>query len=565
MGFHKTRTLPAKAGVRTLRSQNGQALIEFTIAAAALLVPLFLMLAYVAKYHDMQSATIQAARYAAWERTVYFGGQTWECNYDDKTYRAKDKPGDAKWACGTAWKSDEDIRNDVGRRFFKGSRLSSGLDDAVEERPFWSDLSGTPLLRDYQQGSSAGTTPGGANKVLDFLYNDAIGSAAEFFSDQKIVKLDMANLYTSSVTFNPANTLSVTQTFKNNNILSDLVEKNVLVANGWSANGKNFVAAQIQPYTPSNILNNAEVKRGWDALTGLASIVFPEFKDLDLTASLKPANADKVPPDRLSGGAEIKPPKIVPPKPARPPITTPEAAIKKFQDEKVSINAKITSCKAAKKAEMVKNYYEVIPPEEYTVWNKASSSGGCGQYTEGFTGRALRTDGDGCWMYSNAFANNNPAVCATNCESTARGCNTRWACVKGKGGWWSWYMLPETRYIPAGEKVAQRPWNGYTPNSDNDYSCNAGLDARINNLLPNLLNDPAVAQANDACAGAAAASNPDSARECAKFQALLDARRQERDRLASDRDYMRQPLNSCSCDASRTSSCRTTGNTYTCQ
>jgi hypothetical protein len=38
-----TRTLPAKAGVRTLRSQNGQALIEFTIAAAALLVPLFLI------------------------------------------------------------------------------------------------------------------------------------------------------------------------------------------------------------------------------------------------------------------------------------------------------------------------------------------------------------------------------------------------------------------------------------------------------------------------------------------------------------------------------------------
>ena len=125
-------------------------------------------------------------------------------------------------------------------------------------------------------------------------------------------------------------------------------------------------------------------------------------------------------------------------------------------------------------------------------------------------------------------------------------------------------MLPETRYIPAGEKVADRPWNGYTPNSDNDNSCNAGLDARINALLPNLLNDPAVAGINEACAGAAAGT-PDAARECAKFQALLDARRQERDRLASDRDYMRQPLNSCSCAAGLGTNCRNTGNTYTCQ
>ena len=555
-----TRTLPAKAGVRTLRSQNGQALIEFTIAAAALLVPLFLMLAYVAKYHDMQSATIQAARYAAWERTVYFGGQTWECNYDDKTYRAKNKPGDAKWACGTAWKSDEDIRNDVGRRFFKGSRLSSGLDDAVEERPFWSDLSGTPLLRDYQQGSSAGTTPGGANKVLDFLYNDAIGTAAEFFSDQKIVKLDMANLYTSNVTFTPANTLSVTQTFKNNNILSDLVEKNVLVANGWSANGKNFVAAQIQPYTPSNILNNSWFKKAWDVVTGdLVSLVFPEFKGLDLTASLKPANADKVPGDRLSGGAAVKPPKIVPPKPVRPPITTPEAAIKKFQDEKVSIDAKIKSCKAEKKAEMVRNYYEDLPPvttnynPEYKVRHN-STPGGCGAYQGGVNGQVYVGSGPDyfCYVY-------------TDMGKSCSGWDEFWGTCSSRSSQWTYSVTRKPTTTPAGEKVAPKPGNSYTPNSDNDNSCNAGLDARINNLLPNLLNDPAVSQANDACASTAVASDPDATRECDKFKALLDARRQERDGLASDRDGLRQPLNSCSCTAGPGSNCRNTSNTYTCQ
>ena len=478
-----TRTLRAKAGVRTLRAQNGQALIEVTIAAAALLVPLFLMLAYVAKYHDMQSATIQAARYAAWERTVYFGGQTWECNYDDKTYRAKNKPGDAKWACGTAWKSDEDIRNDVGRRFFKGSWLSSGLDDAVDERPLWSDLAGTPLLRDYQQGSLAGTTPGGPNVIVDKIYSEGLGTAAQFFSAEKLVKLDMANLYTSSVTFTPTNTWAVTQAFKNSNPLYDLKEKNVLVANGWSANGKNFVAAQIQPYTPTNIVNNSMFNTAWSAFTTLASKVFPEFDNFKFTASLKPDNADKVPPDRLSGGAEIKPPKIVPPKPVRPPIAKPEAAFRAFNAERKSIDDTITTCKAAKKAEMVRNYYEVVPPEPYSAWNNADKNN-CKQYKGWGQNDDWELEGTnhGCIWYSKSFNNNNPDFCATHCDNwgSRTGCNNRWQC-SGEG--WAYYNgVPVTLYKPAGEKVADRPWNGYTPNSDNDHNCNAGLDTRINNL-----------------------------------------------------------------------------------
>jgi hypothetical protein len=212
---------------------------------------------------------------------------------------------------------------------------------------------------------------------------------------------------------------------------------------------------------------------------------------------------------------------------------------------------------------MVRNYYEVVPPEPYSAWNNADKNN-CGQYSEGFTGASLKSGNHGCYFYSDAFANNNPAYCATSCDSWGgrTGCNNRWQC-SGEG--WAYYMVPVTLYKPAGEKVADRPWNGYTPNSDNDHSCNAGLDARINNLLPNLLNDPAVTAAKNACAGAAAASNPEAARECAKFDVLLDARRQERDRLASDQNNNRQPLNSCSCTAGRSSSCRTTGSTYTCQ
>jgi len=81
-----------------LHPQAGQALVEFTIAAMTLLVPLFFMISYLAKYHDMQAATIQAARYAAWERTVYFG--------------------ESDWASGTAQKSDNTIQSEIRSRFF---------------------------------------------------------------------------------------------------------------------------------------------------------------------------------------------------------------------------------------------------------------------------------------------------------------------------------------------------------------------------------------------------------------------------------------------------------------
>ena len=71
------RSRPSLKACIRLPRQTGQALVEFTIAAMTLLVPLFFMISYIAKYHDMQAATIQAARYAAWERTVYFGKSDW--------------------------------------------------------------------------------------------------------------------------------------------------------------------------------------------------------------------------------------------------------------------------------------------------------------------------------------------------------------------------------------------------------------------------------------------------------------------------------------------------------
>ncbi len=57
---------------RAFTSQRGQAMTEFVIGAAFVMVPLFIIVPTVGKYIDMKLASHQAARYGAWEYTVHY-------------------------------------------------------------------------------------------------------------------------------------------------------------------------------------------------------------------------------------------------------------------------------------------------------------------------------------------------------------------------------------------------------------------------------------------------------------------------------------------------------------
>ena len=56
--------------------ESGQAMTEFQICAAYVLIPLFLMVPLLAKYIDIKHATISAARYQAWEYTAWYNGDS---------------------------------------------------------------------------------------------------------------------------------------------------------------------------------------------------------------------------------------------------------------------------------------------------------------------------------------------------------------------------------------------------------------------------------------------------------------------------------------------------------
>ena len=56
----------------SLRNQSGQAMTEMVVTSSMILIPLFLLIPLLGKYIDINHSTIQAARYEAWEYSVWY-------------------------------------------------------------------------------------------------------------------------------------------------------------------------------------------------------------------------------------------------------------------------------------------------------------------------------------------------------------------------------------------------------------------------------------------------------------------------------------------------------------
>jgi len=340
-------------------AQRGQAMTEFTIAAACVLVPLFLMLPFLGKFMDMKATSIQAARYAAWERTVWYGSNQWE----------------------SGQKSDQQIKNEVVQRFFNDTAdkalKSADLNaPAGSPKALWTDHAGTTILGNTNSTSAVSSTPGTINTYLAIFRNgvNLVGAVL----DTKF-KLDTSSLYTSTVTLTAAKTDAMAlawngDVLKGGNVgltAPTFTEKNVLVANGWSANGPAFVKKQTEGLAVFNVFNRSPVSDVMGPIQKVVGTFVEELKpsSLQLGVEIKP---DLVPPDRLSAAAVT----AVKPVPAPPQRKTPEqeaaeadaaaraaaapiAAKAKALDEGIkNTQASINSCKAAKAAEYNANRYE---------------------------------------------------------------------------------------------------------------------------------------------------------------------------------------------------------------
>lgn len=436
-----TRRSPVLAAL--MSGQGGQALVEFMIAAGTLLVPLFFMISYLAKYHDMQSATIQAARYAAWERTVYFG--------------------ESDWARATAQKSDPAIQAEIRSRFFSGP--GAGFEGGAAN-PLWHDHAGAPMLGTWNQASANAQTPGTGDFVLGQV-NRVISAIGRVLGSAGF-KLDMNTLYTAEVTATPVAGGAVSAMFSGTAAgfgLPMLSERSVLVANGWSTNGPDFAKQQTESLSLTSVFSRPPLDSVLSVLQGIGSIAHEELKPeyLKLGGDIQ---VDHVPPDRLSGGAAPPARRASVPatdrmeqmqqnqmQKAQADRTRFEAAITNFHNESDAIQRKLNDCADQKQREMWGNYYGA---------GTRFKRNGCSR-SESYCSLDL---GLFCGRYSS--------------RTVIYDCNVAYEFVK------------------------PRPGSSWTPNFDADASCHAGLDARINQLQTNLENEPVVRDARAACASSTA-------------------------------------------------------------
>ena len=298
-------------------------MIETLVAATLVLVPLFLAIPVIAKYQDIRSHVVQGARYAAWERTVWFGGAAAATMGFGSSGTFTNK-----WEANA--KSDDDIKAEVGHRIL--SKSTGGFNTAGDKgtsgsltgHDTWRDRRGNTLLQSYGNISNSydnDTAPGLINDVFEPLMNIA-AVVSDFTLDTHAQYTATLGLAVREVAFNgqpwavPAQR-ALGERYGNDFLVSNrsmnFSEKNVIVANGWSANGPGSFAEydssdpkisnrmsvynQVRGLTPSSILKpkSGVFKTVLDVLDTIALIFFPELSTLDLGR----IEVDKVPADRL--------------------------------------------------------------------------------------------------------------------------------------------------------------------------------------------------------------------------------------------------------------------------
>ncbi|MGC9239893.1 MAG: hypothetical protein ACP5D5_09540 [Acidithiobacillus sp.] len=157
-----------------LGGEKGQALTETVVVAGFVLVPLLILGVYVGKWAYLQDRTIEAARYAAWERIVW----------------RTEPPKNREWV---ALKSDADLANEVRVRYFSGTReritavagSANGADAAqgASRDPLLRKHDGDPLLVEREKNITVATRQeafdgGWTNGVMNAL-NRVAGNPME--------------------------------------------------------------------------------------------------------------------------------------------------------------------------------------------------------------------------------------------------------------------------------------------------------------------------------------------------------------------------------------------------
>ncbi len=276
-------------------AQRGQAMTEFVVGAVLFLLPMFLIIPTLGKYADVKAASAQSARYVAWERTVWYGGDASSSSW----------PGNVK--------GDAEIQNESRQRVVAEKRGIASSDKSATSfstagaRAIWHNRNSSAMLTSYDDAKTGAV---GNDSNPGYVTGDAFGVILSVTAVLGF-ELETKGFYTGNSAI-AVKTLPIGGTLNGNNASGSVFDpgttfgsggkltfrdRNVLLANGWSARGTKHVYDQTRGLTPLGILADPTLKTVIETVGCLALAAFvPEICGLEL-AKIEP---DVVPPDRLT-------------------------------------------------------------------------------------------------------------------------------------------------------------------------------------------------------------------------------------------------------------------------
>ena len=281
------RLTPHRAPRR--HAQRGQAMTEFVVGAVLFLVPAFLIIPMFGRYSDIKAAAAQAARYVAWERTVWYGGASAHATW----------PGHSK--------TEDELRREAMVRVVQQNRgvLTSGdkTSGSLPARPraMWTNRDGATMLKTATIGPVTNV------KSPDIATGDVLGTLVDFTSFLGF-SLETRGLYTGDARIT-VTTLPIGGTLGSSSSFAAFdpddvaggplvfTDRNVILANGWGANGAGHVRSLVAGLSITGLSTKIHLDKILEAAACAAAAAFvPELCFLDI-GKIEP---DIVPPDRLT-------------------------------------------------------------------------------------------------------------------------------------------------------------------------------------------------------------------------------------------------------------------------
>lgn len=256
--------------------QRGQAMVEFLVISGVL-VFVYLGIWYIGKYHDIQAATIQAARYAAWERTA--------------------RP--------TSF-ADSQIQNQTRARVFQWDRKALTAADGIRNNGWATE---TSMWRSHDDGKSlvdkpvdvsvttaSGALPGGAANAFSGILSTVTSLTGAISGGEALNK---GGFYTSHVSVRIADVASLPAPLRSLNLT--LHESSALATDSWDAGGPQQAALRTRDFTLTGAL--AQIAPILKPLEWALSVIEPSF------LNFRPGQIcpDIVPADRLDPGVSKLP------------------------------------------------------------------------------------------------------------------------------------------------------------------------------------------------------------------------------------------------------------------